>query len=99
MSGHISAIKQLAPGFEALDDFARFVVAFVHWSLNDTASRRNQGRRNLILKIPVISSPNLPELIWMGWVGICGGLGWGIVANGRRLSRRLIGANCLFGYF
>jgi len=77
VSGHISAIKQLAPGFEALDDFARFVVAFVHWSLNDTASRRNQGRRNLILKIPVISSPNLPELIWMGWVCICGGLGMG----------------------
>jgi len=77
VSRHISAIKQLAPGFEAFNHFARFLVAFVHWSLNDTASRRNQGRRNLLQKIPVISSPNLPELIWMGRVRACGGITMG----------------------
>ena len=74
MSRHISAIKQLAPRFEALNDFARFVVAFVHWSLNDTASRRNQGGRNLIQKISVMSSPYLPELIWTGRVCMYGGI-------------------------
>jgi hypothetical protein len=77
VSRHISAIKPFAPRFEAFNDFARFLVAFVHWSLNDTASRRNQGSRILIPKIPVISSPYLPELIWMGRVCFVGGFTMG----------------------
>jgi hypothetical protein len=47
----------------------------------------------------VISLPYLPELICLGSGVFFRGVRWRIVANARRLSRRLTGVNYLFGSF